>query len=578
MHMSKKSSNFVPKFGFLYIIYNRTIKNGQMLKHLHIQNYALISHLDIDFEGGFSVLTGETGAGKSIILGALSLVMGARADSKAITDGEDKCIIEATFQTTSPQPSLKERELLPLGETREMSDIIIRRELYANGKSRSFVDDSLVTLQELKGLANKLIDIHSQHANLLIENADFQLELVDAIAQNSTLLEAYSAQYDRYITACEELQKLQSLAKKSRQDADYIQYRYKLLDEAHLEAGELEELETEQYQLSHAEEIQTSLQTALEALRGEQGSALEALRSCHLDEAAADLQERIESARIEIQDIAEEAERKLNHIEMDPQRLEWVEERMGALEELKHKFSAETIDELIAIRDELAEQVNRLDSFDFDIEQAQKTVETEKSTLTKTAEALTKSRKAVVPQICERLVNGLQSLGVAHAKIEVPILPASDFTPNGCDEVQILFAANLNQSLRAVSEVASGGEISRLMLCIKALIASTKGLPTIIFDEIDTGVSGNIATQMAKIMKEMSKSRQIIAITHLPQIAAQGESHYKVYKADTDKRTETHISRLNEEERVTEIASMLSGKDVTDAAIQTAKELLLCCH
>ncbi len=558
-----------------------------MLKHLHIQNYALISHLDIDFEGGFSVLTGETGAGKSIILGALSLVMGARADSKAITDGEDKCIIEATFQTTSPQPSLKERELLPLGETRERSDIIIRRELYANGKSRSFVDDSLVTLQELKGLANKLIDIHSQHANLLIENADFQLELVDAIAQNSTLLEAYSAQYDRYITACEELQKLQSLAKKSRQDADYIQYRYKLLDEAHLEAGELEELETEQYQLSHAEEIQTSLQTALEALCGEQGSALEALRSCHLDEAAADLQERIESARIEIQDIAEEAERKLNHIEMDPQRLEWVEERIGALEELKHKFSAETIDELIAMRDELAEQVNRLDSFDFDIEQAQKNVETEKSTLTKAAEALTKSRQAVVPQICERLISGLQSLGVAHAKIEVPILPAPDFlaparhdnfTPNGCDEVQILFAANLNQSLRAVSEVASGGEISRLMLCIKALIASTKGLPTIIFDEIDTGVSGNIATQMAKIMKEMSKSRQIIAITHLPQIAAQGESHYKVYKADTDKRTETHISRLNEEERVTEIASMLSGKDVTDAAIQTAKELLLCCH
>ena len=215
------------------------------------------------------------------------------------------------------------------------------------------------------------------------------------------------------------------------------------------------------------------------------------------------------------------------------------------------------------MRDELAEQVNRLDSFDFDIEQAKKTVETEKKALTKAAEALTKSRKAVVPQICERLISGLQSLGVAHAKIEVPILPAPDFTPNGCDEVQILFAANLNQSLRAVSEVASGGEISRLMLCIKALIASTKGLPT-----------GNIATQMAKIMKEMSKSRQIIAITHLPQIAAQGESHYKVYKADTDKRTETHISRLTDTERITEIASMLSGKDVSEAAVQTAQELL----
>lgn len=532
-----------------------------MLKHLHIQNYALISHLDIDFEGGFSVLTGETGAGKSIILGALALVMGARADSKAITDGEDKCIIEAVFKTPS----------IPLKGDEE---IIIRRELYASGKSRSFVDDSVVTLQELKELANKLIDIHSQHANLLIENADFQLEVVDAIAQNGDLLAAYAAQYERYMSACEELQKLQSLAKKSRQDADYIQYRYKLLDEAQLEAGDLEELENEQYQLSHAEEIQSALQTALEALSGEQGSVLDALRVCRLDEAAADLQERIDSVRIEIQDIAQEAERKLNHIEMDPQRLEWVEERIGALQELLHKFSAETIDELIAMRDELAEQVNRMDSFDFDIEQAQKTVEAEKKALTQAATQLTKSRKAVVPQICERLVNGLQNLGVAHAKIEVPILPAPDFTPNGCDEVQIRFAANLNQSLRNVSEVASGGEISRLMLCIKALIASTKGLPTIIFDEIDTGVSGNIATQMAKIMKEMSQSRQIIAITHLPQIAAMGENHYKVYKADTDKRTETHISRLSQEERITEIASMLSGKDITEAAMNTAKELL----
>ena len=538
-----------------------------MLKHLHIQNYALISHLDIDFEGGFSVLTGETGAGKSIILGALALVMGARADSKAITDGEDKCIIEAVFNAQCTMHNSQ--------STRE---IIIRRELYASGKSRSFVDDSVVTLQELKELANKLIDIHSQHANLLIENADFQWEVVDAIAQNGDLLAAYAAQYERYMAACEELQKLQSLAKKSRQDADYIQYRYKMLDEAHLEAGELEELENEQYQLSHAEEIQSALQTALEALNGEQGSVLDGLRACRLDEAAADLQERIDSVRIEIQDIAQEAERKLNHIEMDPQRLEWVEERIGALQELLHKFSAETIDELIAMRDELAEQVNRMDSFDFDIEQAQKAVETEKKALTQAATQLTKSRKAVVPQICERLISGLQNLGVAHAKIEVPILPAPDFTPNGCDEVQIRFAANLNQSLRNVSEVASGGEISRLMLCIKALIASTKGLPTIIFDEIDTGVSGNIATQMAKIMKEMSKSRQIIAITHLPQIAAMGEHHYKVYKADTDKRTETHISRLTQDERITEIASMLSGKDVSEAAVQTAKELLLCCH
>jgi len=525
-----------------------------MLKHLHIQNYALISHLDIDFSGGFSVLTGETGAGKSIILGALALVLGARADSKAITDGEDKCIIEAEFD-----------------------DCIIRRELYANGKSRSFVDDSVVTLQELKLLANKLIDIHSQHANLLIENADFQLEVVDAIAQNEAQKSEYSTRYEAYIAAVEELQRLQALAKKSQQDADYIQYRFKMLDEAGLQAGELEELEQEQYRLSHAEEIQAALQTAIAALSGEQGSAIEALRACRLEDAAPELQERIDSARIELQDIAEEAERMANRVEMDPQRLIWVEERIGALEELKRKFNAETIDELIALRDELAEQVNRLDSFDFDIEQARKEMEVRKETLIKAAKSLTGSRQAVVPQICKKLVEGLTRLGVAHAKVEIPVLSTADFTPNGCDEVQLLFAANLNQSLRNVSEVASGGEISRLMLCVKALIASTKGLPTIIFDEIDTGVSGDIATQMASIMKEMATHRQIIAITHLPQIAALGQTHYKVYKADTDKRTETHISLLSEQERVTEIASMVSGKNVTEAALNTAKELL-CYH
>lgn len=525
-----------------------------MLRHLHIQNYALISHLDIDFEDGFSVLTGETGAGKSIILGALALVLGARADSKAITDGEDKCIIEAEFD-----------------------EGIIRRELYANGKSRSFVDDSVVTLQELKSLATRLIDIHSQHANLLIENADFQLEVVDAVAQNDALLADYSAAYERYTTALEALHRLQTLAKKSQADADYIQYRYQLLDEAGLEAGELEALEAEQYQLSHAEEIRTALQTAVEALNGEQGSAIDALRACRLDEAASELQERIDSARIELQDIAEEAERKLNHIEMDPQRLAWVEERMDTLNGLMHKFSAESIDELINLRDELAEQVNRLDSFDFDIAQAQKTVEAEKKALTAQAATLTKSRKAVIPHICETLMNGLKRLGVTHANVQIQVSATEDFTPRGCDEVQILFAANLNQSLRAVSEVASGGEISRLMLCVKALIANTKGLPTIIFDEIDTGVSGDIATQMATIMREMSTHRQIIAITHLPQIAALGEQHYKVYKADTDKRTETHISRLNDEERITEIATMLSGNTPSSAAIENAKQLL-CCH
>ena len=525
-----------------------------MLKHLHIQNYALISRLDIDFQTGFSVLTGETGAGKSIILGALALVLGARADSKAITDGEDKCIIEAEFD-----------------------EGLIRRELYSNGKSRSFVDDSLVTLQELKVLSNKLIDIHSQHANLLIENGDFQLEVVDAIAQNEEIKAEYQAQYERWQAACNEYERLRTLAQKSQQDADYIQYRFKMLDDACLEKEEMEHLEQEQYRLSHAEDIRIALMTAVSALNGEQGSAINALHACRLDETAPELQERIDSARIELQDIAEEAEHLANTIEVDPQRLEWVEERIGLLNDLLRKFSAETIDELIIMRDELAEQIQRLGSMDFDVEQARNALTQEHKHLLDKSQKLTRSRQAVLQQISERLVAGLQRLGVPHAKIEISITPTPDFTPSGSDDVQILFAANLNQSVRNVSEVASGGEISRLMLCVKALIASTKGLPTIIFDEIDTGVSGDIATQMAKIMREMSAHRQIIAITHLPQIAAIGQNHYKVYKADTDKRTETHISLLTAEERVTEIASMLSGKDPSPEAVANAKQLL-CYH
>lgn len=522
-----------------------------MLKHLHIQNYALISRLDIDFGAGFSVLTGETGAGKSIILGALALVLGARADSKAITDGEDKCIIEAEFD-----------------------DCIVRRELYANGKSRSIVDDSVVTLAELKTLANRLIDIHSQHANLLIENEDFQLGIVDAIAANDALKAEYTEQYEAYMAAVKALEDLKALARKSTQDADYIQYRFKMLDEANLQSGELEELEEEQYRLSHAEEIRSALQRTIGVLTAEEQGVVELLRSCRMDEVAPELQERIDSARIELQDIAEEAERKMNYIEMNPQHLEWVEERMDALNTLLHKFNAETIDNLIRERDELAQQVNRLDSFDFDIEQAQKNVAAKQEKLTETAKRLTKSRQAVIPDICKRLIAGMHQLGVAHPKIEMPVSPTPDFTPTGCDEVQILFAANLNQSLRPVSDVASGGEISRLMLCVKSLIASTKGLPTIIFDEIDTGVSGEIATQMAAIMREMATTRQIIAITHLPQIAALGQTHYRVYKADTDKRTETHIALLTDDERINEIASMLSGNNVTQAALDTARELI----
>lgn len=525
-----------------------------MLKHLHIENYALISHLDIDFSAGFSVLTGETGAGKSIILGALSLVLGARADNKVITDGETKCIIEAEFD-----------------------DYIIRRELYSNGKSRSFVDDSMVTLGELKALSTKLIDIHSQHANLMIENADFQLSIVDAIANNNAIYADYVQAYEQYTQALQDLSNLKQLAIKSKQDADYVQFKYSQLEEAQLQPQELEELEVEHYQLSHAEELRSSLLVASSILNGEQGSVVEMLRSCRLEDASVQLQERIDSARIELQDIAQEAERCLDRIEMNPQRLQLVEERLDMLNDLLRKYGVRTIEELIKERDQLGELIGKMDSFDYEIELAQKQLDNTKKQLQFSSDTLTQSRTQVIPQICEQLIAGAHRLGITHAKIDIPICKTEDFTPTGSDSIQFMFAANLNQSLRPISEVASGGEVSRLMLCIKSLIARTKGLPTIIFDEIDTGVSGDIATQMATIMRDMASTRQIIAITHLPQIAAIGQTHYKVYKADTATRTETHISQLNNDERITEIASMLSGKNPPQEAIANAKQLL-CNH
>lgn len=525
-----------------------------MLKHLHIENYALISHLDIDFSAGFSVLTGETGAGKTIVLGALALVLGARADNKVITDGETKCIIEAEFD-----------------------EYIIRRELYSNGKSRSFIDDSIVTLGELKALSTQLIDIHSQHANLLIENSDFQLSIVDAIANNDGLYADYVQAYEVYTQALQHLNDLNQLVRKSQQDADYIQFKFNQLDEAQLRSDELEELEAEHYQLSHAEELRSSLFAACEILNGEQGSIVDMLRACRIENASASLQERIDSARIELQDIAEEAERYIDRIEMNPERLEWVEERLSFLNDLLRKYDARTIDELIAERDRLDELIGKMDSYDFEMELAQKQLDAAREQLQLCSENLTLSRTKVIPQICDQLIAGAHRLGITHAKIEIPITPTEDFTPTGSDSVQFMFAANLNQSLRPINEVASGGEVSRIMLCIKSLIASTKGLPTIIFDEIDTGVSGDIATQMATIMRDMASTRQIIAITHLPQIAAIGQTHYKVYKSDTTTRTETHILQLNQDERITEIASMLSGKNPSQEAIANAKQLL-CNH
>ena len=524
-----------------------------MLQHLHIQNYALISHLDIDFENGFSVLTGETGAGKSIILGALALVMGARADLKTITEGEERCIIEADF-----------------------GEYLIRRELNRNGRSRSLVNDEVVTQVELKELANKLIDIHSQHENLLLSDDSFQLSVVDAIAGNGVERADYFTAYTSYREAEKALHDLQALAAKTRKDQDYVAFQFEQLDKAQLnDPDEQTLLEEEEYRLNHVEQLKAGLQTALQALDGEQGSALELLRAARNAVGdIASLSDRLQSVEIELKDIVSETNRLEEHTELDPQRLQEVQERLDLFNTLLRKHNAKDLSELIALRDELGEQMNRIASFDEDIARLESELATALDHLRRAANTLTLSRSKVREEIAKRLTADLSQLGIAHAKVDIAITPLEDYSETGNDNVQFLFAANLNQSLRRVSEVASGGEIARFMLCVKALIASTNGLPTIIFDEIDTGVSGEVAGQMAKIMRQMADSRQIIAITHLPKIAAQANTQYKVYKADTATRTETHIKRLEPSERVTEIAGMLSGKDITEAALKTAQELL----
>ncbi len=530
-----------------------------MLTHLYIQHYALIEQLDIDFRSGLSVITGETGAGKSIILGALALVMGGRADTKTISEGETRCIIEATFTDT-----LSGEELL------------IRRELNSNGRSRSFVNDEVVSQQELKQLASQLIDIHSQHENLLLGDDMFQLGIVDSIAfgKDRTLLNQYDEQYTLYTDLVTRLHTLEQEAKQARKDADYIRFQWQQLDEANLQEDELNDLEQEAYQLSHAEEIQTTLQNAINILTDDNQGVLSLLHSVKIDNVSQELAERLDSAKIELEDIAEEAGHISQRIEADPQRLQAVEERISLIQSLLRKHSLQTIDELIELRNRLEQQCLHIDSYDEDIATLQQQVNDRREELRQKANLLTEQRLGVRSVIIDTLTGDLQQLGIRHPHIDIAITPTEDFTPYGCDDVQVMFAANLNQSLRRVSEVASGGEISRLMLCIKALIASTNGLPTIIFDEIDTGVSGEIASRMGMIMRKIAQTRQVIAITHLPQIAALGERQYKVFKQDNQLRTETRITLLNDEERINEIASMLSGNPPSPAAISNAKELL----
>ena len=549
-----------------------------MLKQLHIKNFTLIDHLDITFDGGFSVITGETGAGKSIILGALGLLLGQRADSKAIKSGRDRCVIEAHFDLSryGMAPFFEEKDL-----DYDPTDTILRRELGSNGKSRAFVNDTPVALATLKELGSQLVDIHSQHQNLLLNKEDFQLSVVDIIAGDEEELERYKEAYGRYKSLGVALEEAREALRQHRENEDFIRFQHHELEEARLAEGEQEELEQEFSILSHAEEIKSALYEADDIMTGD-GGIIERLKTAlhSVDSVTkvypgiADAAQRLESSFIELKDIADEVAQHAERVDFDPSRLETVSERIDLIYRLEQKFHVENVSQLIALREDFEQQLSQIDGGDEHLHELEAQLKETESECTALAKSLTATREEAARKVEEEMRLRLVPLGIPKVRFEVQ-LTGKPLSADGADKVSFLFTANSSTPLQPVSQVASGGEIARVMLSLKAMISGAVKLPTIIFDEIDTGVSGKVAEMMAKIMREMGEhERQVISITHLPQIAAMGAHHYKVYKEEGDEGTASHMRQLTAAERVGEIAQMLSGSDVSDAAIQNAQELL----
>lgn len=550
-----------------------------MLRSLFIQNFVLIDSLDIQFDNGFSVITGETGAGKSIILGALSLVLGQRADGKSIKSGSDKCVIEATFDVSKYQLE----EFFHVNDLEYDPEIcILHRELFASGKSRAFVNDSPVPLTVMKELGSRLIDIHSQHQNLLLGDNRFQMKVIDVMAENEILLILYRKEYQRYLSLKRELKDLTEKADQNRQEEDYIRFQLEQLTDAHLVAGEQEELEQELETLSHAEDIKGSLYKITELLNGEEQGSVQLIKEAlstadsleRFYPKAREIAERLRSAYIDLNDLASETDVLKEDVEFNPERLEWVNERLNTLYTLEQKHRVPTVEELIAIQDKYTEQLHDIDSFDEQIEGIKAQLEISYQELLQQAAVLSEQRKIASKAIASQLVKMVIPLGMPNVRFAVDFVTRSEPESDGMDDIRFLFSANKSGELQPVAQTASGGEISRLMLCIKAMIAGFTALPAIIFDEVDTGVSGDIADKMGDIMQDLGTKMQVITITHLPQIAAKGKDHFFVYKEDTTERTITRIKKLNKEERVKEVARMLSGASLTGASIANAKELL----
>ena len=550
-----------------------------MLRSLYIQNYALIEKLDIDFGSGFSVITGETGAGKSIILGAIGLLLGQRADVKSIRRGAAKCVIEARFEIAGygMQPFFEENEL-------EYEDeCILRREVYASGKSRAFINDTPASLVQMKELGEQLIDVHSQHQNLLLNKEGFQLNVLDILAHDEEELAAYQSLHREWKQAQRDLENLIALAGQNKADEDYIRFQLEQLEDAHLTAGEQEELEREADTLSHAEEIKAGLFRAGQVMNSDEGGLLSALKEClntmsglqKVYPSAGELAERLESSYIELKDISQEISGKEEEVEFNPARLEEVNDRLNLIYTLQQKHRVSTVDELLALADDYAAKLFNIISSDEQIEELKSRSEALYNKVKKQAAVLTELRTAAAREVEKQMAARLIPLGMPNVRFRVEIGTRKEPGAHGADTVGFLFSANKNGALQNISSVASGGEIARVMLSVKAMIAGAVKLPTIVFDEIDTGVSGEIADRMADIMQEMGDSdRQVISITHLPQIAARGRAHYKVYKQDNETETNSHIRRLTDEERVEEIAHMLSGATLTEAALNNAKALL----
>ena len=551
-----------------------------MLKEIHINNYVLIDRLDIDFREGFSVMTGETGAGKSIILGAMNLLLGGRADSRTIMQGADKCTIEGTFSIGGYglEQFFNDNELDYFPD-----DTTLRRELLQSGKSRAFINDTPVSLNQMRDLGCRLIDIHSQHQNLALGTQSFQLDVVDTIAANADIKTAYEQSFDKWSALKAELARLKAEFESDNTDREYLEFQLKGLDDARLKEGELQELEQESDILEHAEEIKQELFRASELISGDEDgtltrlrSALQSLRSAQKNwPQAQELSERLDSCLIELKDIAETVDDAQEGINFDPSRLEQVNERLDLIYALLKKHKKETITELLELAESIRTRLDRSGSYELDIEKLTAQVEAAHGEMEKRASELTKSRQKASDTIIKEIKALLVPLGIPNVQFGVDIRPATEFDRTGHDDLRFMFSANKAVAMQDISQVASGGEIARVMLCIKSLMAGARALPTIIFDEIDTGVSGAVAQKMALLMEQMAGAdRQVLAITHLPQIAALGHTHYKVYKTEENDATRTRIALLDYNERIREIASMMSGATLTQAALDNAKTLI----